>query len=569
MVHSITVALSFFKPNPVLHREMLARWRNNRSFFVVFGYALALVALAYFNYRDVAENRVVFDTGQMPAYQSLPGRSLFIQFNQWQMAGWLILAPLLTAGTIAGERERGLLENLLLAPLTTRQIVHGKWLSSLALAALLLLVPLPVAALCFQMGGLSPEEFVGASFLQGTTAMLGATVGLWSSTKSQRLNDAISRSLIYTWWWGWAMPLVILPLFFSSYIGGAILLIAVVSMEVFVIAVLLSFAVWQLGQPVEEQRPEIKRTWMDAPDMPRPMTLDIGVGEPVSVTAEDLYGKGRALDDPERYKRWDMPGAERLRFENPVLQRELRVHLRLKAQHVGSTPGSNAGCSLIFVAFTFGLYFLVILADSGARAYFWGVFSILWILGAAAAGTVLGSSAFTRERAAGMLQFLMLTCLKPREILWGKIAGPVIVIMYYSLALVPALLPCTVPRFDGRAGLTAGHMLGTLLLVLSTAWLATAWGALVSWLSRQNFVATAVALIGIICFPFIPVLRFLNPLAAQSRLQPGGYFSKYQDVPAWSVRDVFFIPGGLFLVGLLCFLVTLHFMRRDLSHTER
>ena len=279
--------------------------------------------------------------------------------------------------------------------------------------------------------------------------------------------------------------------------------------------------------------------------------------------------RGRALDDPERYKRWDMPGAERLRFENPVLQRELRVHLRLRAQNIGAKPGGNAGCALFFAAVNFALYFIAILADSGSRAFFWGVFAMLWLLGAASAGAVLGSSAFTRERAAGMLQFLLLTCLKPREILWGKIAGAVIVIAYYSLALVPALLPCMVPRFDGRAGLTGFHMLGTILLVLSTAWMATSWGALVSWLSRQNFVATAVSLIGVICFPFVPLLNVLNPWAAQSRLQPGGYFSAYRDVPPWNARDVFYIPVGLFLLGCFCFLLTLHLMRRNPRHVER
>ena len=244
------------------------------------------------------------------------------------------------------------------------------------------------------------------------------------------------------------------------------------------------------GAAVLEPVPEIQRTWNDA-RAARPLTLDIGLRQPVSVTPEDLYGQGRAFDDPERYKRWDMPGAERLRFENPVLQRELRVHLRLRAQNIGAKPGGNAGCALFFAAVNFALYFIAILADSGSRAFFWGVFAMLWLLGAASAGAVLGSSAFTRERAAGMLQFLLLTCLKPREILWGKIAGAVIVIAYYSLALVSALLPCMVPRFDGRAGLTGGHMLGTILLVLSTAWMTTSWGTLVSWLSRQNFVATA------------------------------------------------------------------------------
>ena len=207
------------------------------------------------------------------------------------MAGWLILAPLLTAGAIAGERERGLLENLLLSPLTTRQIMHGKWLSGLALATLLLIVPLPVAAICFQLGGLAPLEFLGASLFQATTAMLGATVGLWSSARAARLNEALPKALINTWWWGWTGPLIILPDYFASARSDGVMLILAIPFEIAATLLLLANAVWQLGQPVKERRPEIQRTWMDAKDA-RPMTLDIGRGNPVSVTAEDLYGQG-------------------------------------------------------------------------------------------------------------------------------------------------------------------------------------------------------------------------------------------------------------------------------------
>lgn len=551
--------------NPVLHREIRARWRNYQSFLIVFGYAIALSILAYLKYHEVVETRHYGISFLDLRRTSGAGRTLFLEFNQWQMAGWLILAPLLTAGAIAGERERGLLENLLLSPLTKQQIIYGKWFSALALVALLLLVPLPVAALCFQLGGLSPQEFASASLFQATTAILGATVGLYVSAKAPRLNEALAKALVNTWWWGWVGPMVVLPAYFSFDSNDVVTLSFAVCFELTATILLLKSAVVMLAQPQEEMRPEIARTWMDAADKPRPMVLDIGLGEPQVVTANDLYGKGLALDDPERYKRWDMPGAERLRFENPVLQREVRTHLRLRAQHVGAKPGGNAGCSLMFVGLTFGIYFLAMLSDSELHVFFWGFFSLLWVLATAAVGAVLGSSAFTRERAAGMLEFLMLTCLTPREILWGKVSGALVVVLYYSLALIPPLAPCLLPDFNGQSGISGGHVIGTLLLVLSTAWASASWGALVSWLSRQNFVAVAVSLLGVLCFPYIPIVQILNPLAAQSRLQPYDFFANglWREMPPWTFGDVLFVPVGLFLLGLLFFAVTLSLMKRD------
>ena len=87
------------KSNPVLRREVWARWRNNQAFFVVFGYAITLAVLAFFNYHAAVRSGVTLDEHLRPI--SFPGREMFIRFNQWQMAAWAIFAPILTASAIA------------------------------------------------------------------------------------------------------------------------------------------------------------------------------------------------------------------------------------------------------------------------------------------------------------------------------------------------------------------------------------------------------------------------------------------------------------------------------------
>jgi ABC-type transport system involved in multi-copper enzyme maturation permease subunit len=553
--HAAQWAQSIGEANPVLKREITARWRTPKAFFVVFSYGVVLAALAYFNYQQTAVNYNLFDTNL--SFTQLPGRRLFFLFNQWQMGAWLVVAPLLTAGSIVGERERGLLESLILAPLHPLEIVWGKWFSAMALAVLLLLVPLPVAAICFQLGGLAPNEFFAASLLQFTTAALGAAVGLWHSARAPRLNDAISRSLWAMLSFGWIGPVLFFPRVMQADAVGACWIIVFLSFTIS----LVNSAARLLLVPQEEMHPEVQRTWMDERG-PMPMTLDIGIGDVQSVSRDDLYGK--APDDPERFKRWDMPGAELLRFENPVLQREVRTHLRLRAQNAGAKPGENGGCALVFLFLTFGLYGLLVFFAPEAQVFFWGVFSYLWMLCAAFAAAYLGSSAFTRERAAGMMEFLMLTCLKPHEILWGKVAGAGTVIAYYSLALVPALLPCVLPAlFKVDGGLSGQQIFATLTLIGATTLAAASWGALVSWLCRQNFVASAVALIGILLFRYVPLMNWLDPLAALVKIRPFDY-SRYRAAVGGSVPlEVWLVSLSLLLFGALCAALTLRLMLRD------
>ncbi len=562
--------------NPVLRREVRARWRTNKAFFVVFGYAIVLALLARFNYAALLADRVMLDVNAGPT--SLSGRELFILFSQWQLAGWLMMAPLLTAGAIAGEREGGLLESLLLSHLRPEQITWGKWWSAMAFAFLLQLVPLPITAICFQLGGLAHHEFVLAALLQLSTAALGAAVGLYQSSKARRLDEAIGAALGNVLPWGWMVWFIALPLIFDSgpqSTRNQTIVLFAVAVQFAAAHSLIYSAALRIVRPLEDSTPRPVRSWFDEPEPARssgssrssrasaprahhgPIIVRIGEHPP-----EEHGPAPSQLDDPARYKRWDMPGAERLRFENPVLQREVRTHLRLRAGQSGAEPGSRAGCAMSIIVFNFVLYNIKVLSDPDGRAYFWGLFATLWMFGATLAAAAMGAGAFTRERAARMLDFLWLTSLTPRQILWGKAAGAMVVVAYYSLAMAPALLPCLVPRFDGRAGLEAGHILGTLFLMTSATWASAAWGALVSWLCRQTFVATSVALLGLLLFPHLPLLSVVDPMAAIGRLRPfTDKLGNYREVPPWTPRDVLGVPLGLMALGAACALATLWLMR--------
>ena len=135
--------------NPIVTREVLARWRHFRSFGLLFAYSALLSAMV----------GIIYASGSRSETAAHRGHDLFVALTIGQVVGWMMLAPGLTATSIAGEREQGLLEAVQLSHLSGIRIAWGKLLSALFLVGLMLLVPLPIIAICFFTGGVSPAEF--------------------------------------------------------------------------------------------------------------------------------------------------------------------------------------------------------------------------------------------------------------------------------------------------------------------------------------------------------------------------------------------------------------------------
>ncbi|MEK7270587.1 MAG: ABC transporter permease subunit, partial [Planctomycetota bacterium] len=85
------------------------------------------------------------------------GRPMF-EFLGWlQMAGAWLFLPAMAGATIAAERERGMLDLLLLTGLSPREIVLQKFAGVLVPTGTLLLLSLPLLAIAYAYGGLSPD----------------------------------------------------------------------------------------------------------------------------------------------------------------------------------------------------------------------------------------------------------------------------------------------------------------------------------------------------------------------------------------------------------------------------
>jgi ABC-type transport system involved in multi-copper enzyme maturation permease subunit len=107
-----------------------------------------------------------------------------------QMLTVYVLTPIFAAGTIAGERERGTLDHLLVTHLHDREIVLGKLASRLASLTLLVLAGLPVLGLMLFLGGVDPNLVI-AGFVAtlATMASIGS-LGVLNSIHSASTREA-------------------------------------------------------------------------------------------------------------------------------------------------------------------------------------------------------------------------------------------------------------------------------------------------------------------------------------------------------------------------------------------
>ena len=160
--------------NPILAFSATRRMRSFRTMLIVIAYMAALLTLALVILGPfLGGNVYLTDTGRSSmAYLLLIG----IQF------GLLILiAPAMTSGAIAGERERQTLDLLLVTNTGSFRILLGKVMESFAVLALLIVCGLPVMSLCMLTGGITIGQILIGELFLLAEAFACVSVGVFCS----------------------------------------------------------------------------------------------------------------------------------------------------------------------------------------------------------------------------------------------------------------------------------------------------------------------------------------------------------------------------------------------------
>ncbi|MBV9865581.1 MAG: ABC transporter permease subunit [Abitibacteriaceae bacterium] len=505
--------LQEFEFNAILKREVRARWRRWPAFVAVFLYAALLAVALGWRYTQTLSSAGGISTTDAPRM----GRELFDTMTFIQALGWMLLAPVLTATAITGERERGTLSGLLLSCLTPSEIVRGKLLSAFSFIGLMLLVPLPIMAICFPLGGVSPGEFVIAVVLNAGTAVACAAVGLVASASQRRSSTAIGWALASIVLWCIVPPISLFsPLSAVMFVPTGQAIVALFLGLIFLSIVPL----WM----VKEAAFRILRPLPDPPPVERVSQLSVFTSPTTPYQESSNYEESLPASPMAKWQR--LPLVSRLKFDNPVLQREVRIRLQMREGAWGTESQNSPGCWLTIGVFFLCFGLILVLSAPESRLITWTTFTNLWLLGVIIGTTLMGALAFAREREQGMLQPVMLTLMTRRDILAGKIGGSLVVCAYFSLALLPVLLPCLRGLWNSHGqgldqsvfglslaktenkilGISVLQALSTVAVIMVTAWFCTACGLLLSWFSRQTWIATGGALAAIFLLNVLPPL---------------------------------------------------------------
>jgi ABC-type transport system involved in multi-copper enzyme maturation permease subunit len=175
--------------NPILTKELRTRMRGAKAFWILFVFLATLSTIVSVVYLSWSHNA---------AYQQASfnlGRQFFLILFMVQAALVGLITPALTAGALSIEREQRTFDALAVTRLAPRTIVIGKLASALGFVALLLLGSVPLLALCFLLGGVSPGEVFAADLLLLASAFLYGATGLAFSSFAR--TTASSTVLTY------------------------------------------------------------------------------------------------------------------------------------------------------------------------------------------------------------------------------------------------------------------------------------------------------------------------------------------------------------------------------------
>lgn len=184
-------ALRTLPTNPVLRSELRGRMRGRRAMIMLTIYLSITGIVMLLLYLAVSSSMGMED---MEAGRTI-GKAVFITVMTTALVQVCLIIPTLTAGSIAGEKERQTYDLLLISTLSPAEIVLGKMAAQLAFAMLMIMAVLPMAGLAFIFGGVSGVELLVALVGLCATALLYASEGMFWSTRMKTVQGAMTMAI--------------------------------------------------------------------------------------------------------------------------------------------------------------------------------------------------------------------------------------------------------------------------------------------------------------------------------------------------------------------------------------
>lgn len=193
--------------NPVMGRELRTRMRGARSHQIAAGYTLLVSVCVLVVYFFLSQETA---PQQLNQHAARAGRAIWLWGCLIQAVLLPLVVPALTCGAITLEREREMLELLLLTRQSPFQICLGKLGSGVGLGLVLLLASVPVLSLSFTLGGVAPSEAAACIAVLAAGIVASGALGLAASAVASKTAVASSASYLLVGFTLIGLPLLML-----------------------------------------------------------------------------------------------------------------------------------------------------------------------------------------------------------------------------------------------------------------------------------------------------------------------------------------------------------------------
>lgn len=175
--------MSWYLPDrhPLLWEELRRRLRGARGYWALLAYSLVLVIILGAFSMLASMSVLVTNISRGPSAWPLFGHELWLGFLAGQLALVLLLSPVITAGAISSEREKGALEMIFLSGIDTLTLTVDKFFGAIGQLLMVIFSGLPIISVVFIFGGVSPEEMAIGYLILLLSGLFYATLGYLAS----------------------------------------------------------------------------------------------------------------------------------------------------------------------------------------------------------------------------------------------------------------------------------------------------------------------------------------------------------------------------------------------------
>ena len=177
--------------NPTARRDFRTQLRGVKPALLWSGYLLLLIFVGMTFYAGLES-----DAGESLADLQRQLKQFYAIILSLLAGAVTVIAPALTASSVAAERQRRSLDLVLSTPLHIKSYLVGKLIASYRYTWMLLILSLPLVSMCVIMGGATWMEVIVAYVRLSLFGLFYTAIGLLMSVLAPRPVSAIAYSYI-------------------------------------------------------------------------------------------------------------------------------------------------------------------------------------------------------------------------------------------------------------------------------------------------------------------------------------------------------------------------------------